>query len=723
MGRIAITGADGAAVRQLGEQLAELGHDIAPPSSLERTASAGGEISVHLSTPDLEAELRRVKAEAAETDDLFSATFEQSAVGKVMLDMSGHIFRVNRAVCETLGYRPEELVGQLDDVFAHPDEIGQFDQQYHALIEGRIPSYQVRRRYRHKRGDWIPFALVVSLARDVAGDPRFIVAELQDLTEIHAAQAALEDSEARYRLLANVSPDIIVRYNLDGIVEYISPAAKNYGYDPEAMVGRDIREFLDPGDLKRNSGFVDHVAAGRTLTNGESTVWRVRTASGGQVIFEGRAVSVEDGCGRVVGGVAVVRDITDRVEMEKELRRKTAEAQAAAEAKSQFMANMSHELRTPLTAVVGFAGLLKKVADLPPNATRYADRIVQGSDALLLVVNDILDFSKLEAGQVVLEPHTFETRAFLEEAVDLVRESARRRGLELRLEIAPGAPRSVLADSGRVKQVLLNLLSNAVKFTRAGSITVTADYLDAQGRLRVEVRDTGIGIPAAQMDRLFQRFSQVDGSNTREFGGTGLGLAISRGLVELMGGSIEAESAPGVGSTFWFTIDAPLVSATAQPALQDELSDCALNGPTRLLLVDDVSTNRELVSTILAPFAIDIVEATGGADAVSAAMRTQFDVILMDLQMPGMDGVAATKAIRANSELNRATPILALSANVLPEQVEACLAAGMNAHISKPIHPAELLTKVAHWAGLDHGEPEAAPTTSRTGAGGAQTAP
>jgi PAS domain S-box-containing protein len=693
MSKIAITGADGAAVRQLGEQLA---------------------------TPDWEAELRRVKAEAAETNDLFSAAFEQSAVGKVLLDTSGHIFRVNRAVCETLGYRPEELLGQLDDVFAHPDEIGQFDQQYYALTEGRIASYQVRRHYRHKNGGWIPFALVVSLARDAAGDPRFVVVELQDLTEIYAAQAALEDSEARYRLLANVSPDIIVRYNLDGIIEYISPAAKDYGYDPEAMVGRDIGEFLDPSDLERNAGFVDHVTAGRSLTSGESTVWRVQTASGGQVIFEGRAVSVEDGCGRVVGGVAVVRDIGDRVEMEEELRRKTADAQAAAEAKSQFMANMSHELRTPLTAVVGFAGLLRKVADLPPSAARYADRIVQGSDALLLVVNDILDFSKLEAGQVVLEPHPFETRAFLDEAVDLVRESARRRGLELRLEIAPGAPRSVLADSGRVKQVLLNLLSNAVKFTRAGSITVAADYLGAQGRLWVEVRDTGIGIPAAQMDRLFQRFSQVDGSNTREFGGTGLGLAISKGLVELMGGSIEAESAPGVGSTFWFTVDAPLVDETARAALQDELSDCALNGPTRLLLVDDVSTNRELVSTILAPFAIDIVEATGGADAVSAAMRTQFDVILMDLQMPGMDGVAATKAIRANSELNRSTPILALSANVLPEQIEACLAAGMNAHISKPIQPAELLTKVAHWAGQSHGEAQAAPSPSRTGGGGAR---
>ena len=384
-------------------------------------------------------------------------------------------------------------------------------------------------------------------------------------------------------------------------------------------------------------------------------------------------------------------------------------AEAAAEAKSQFLANMSHEIRTPLTGIIGYAGLLEAMDGLPSQARRFTDRIATGGRALLAVVNDVLDFSKLEVGQIELDSQPFDPRAAIEEAVDLVREQAAHKDLSVTLEIDDDLPHLVLADSARLRQVLLNLLTNAVKFTRVGGITIAATHgkTDAKtgDRLRITVRDTGIGVPAEFADRLFKRFSQIDGSNTRNQGGSGLGLAICKGLVEMMGGDIGMESQFGVGSTFWFTIAAPIADQTKQPAPANEREDPSVSA-LRILVVDDVAVNRELVSTMLAPFDVEVVEAADGADAVQASLGSAFDLILMDLQMPGMDGLAATAAIRANSDFNRHTPIVALSANVLPAHVAACLKAGMNDHIAKPIQPKELLGKIAEWTSAD--EPETA---------------
>jgi CheY-like chemotaxis protein len=244
--------------------------------------------------------------------------------------------------------------------------------------------------------------------------------------------------------------------------------------------------------------------------------------------------------------------------------------------------------------------------------------------------------------------------------------------------------------------VLLNLLNNAIKFTARGSVRLAVSYsADGGGRLRVSVSDTGVGVPEEALGRLFQRFSQVDGSTTRQYGGTGLGLAISKALVETMGGAIGVESHAGVGSTFWFHIAAPPANLTPSAIKPDDHGfEIA---PARILVVDDVATNRELVRTMLSPFGHVVTEASGGAEAVQAAMHSVFDLILMDLQMPGMDGLAATRAIRSTCRLNQATPILAVSANVLPENQDACRAAGMDDHIAKPLDPAELLTKVSAW--------------------------
>jgi PAS domain S-box-containing protein len=515
--------------------------------------------------------------------------------------------------------------------------------------------------------------------------------------EAREALKQLSESEARYRMLAERSPDIIIRYDTAGVIEYISAAAANYGYDPASLVGRDLAYLLEPQERPRNEAFLADLAAGRPTPTGADNVWRTVGADGAALAFEGARSVLYDDDGRVIGAVAALRDVTARVALEDELRARRAEAEAANEAKSQFLANMSHEIRTPLTGVVGFARILQAMANLPDEARAHVSRIAKSGEALLNVVNDILDFSKLEAGQMELDPQPFELAAFLEETIDLVRPRAGDKGLTLQLELSPELPAHLSADAARLRQVLLNLLTNAVKFTSAGRVAVVAGY--EEGQLRVEVTDSGPGIAPDAAGRLFQRFSQVDDSNTRAHGGSGLGLAICKGLIEMMGGEIGLHSLPHHGSTFWFTVPAAS-AATSTP------HSAAIGGgspdfegrPLCVLLVDDVAVNRELVCTMLAPFDIAVTTATGGAEAVESACAQPFDLILMDLQMPGMDGMAATRAIRANSDVNRATPILAISANVLSSQVEAARQAGMNDHIAKPINPTELLTKISEWA-------------------------
>ncbi len=362
-------------------------------------------------------------------------------------------------------------------------------------------------------------------------------------------------------------------------------------------------------------------------------------------------------------------------------RRARSRALKASQAKTDFLATMSHEIRTPMNGIVGFTQVLLRRQNLEPEVIQQLKLIDRSSAALLTVVNDILDFSKVEAGKVRLTVEQVQLSAIAEEALTIIAPEAGAKGLSLSFKVEGDAAQTHETDGDRLRQVLLNLLNNAVKFTAKGEVRLT---LKIKGdRARFEVSDTGAGIPADAVSRLFQRFSQVDGSVTRIHGGTGLGLAISKGLVELLGGEIGVQSVFGQGSTFWFDLPAlgaqPLRRATAeQPAEQGAAA-------AHILLVDDHPVNRQLGRAMLAMIGCSCDEAENGEEAVAAMREREYDLVLMDIHMPVMDGLAATRAIRALGGKAAATPIVALTADMLPECVEKCRSAGMAEHMGKPL--------------------------------------
>jgi len=420
---------------------------------------------------------------------------------------------------------------------------------------------------------------------------------------------------------------------------------------------------------------------------------------GGIVYLMGSAAVLYDSTGNVFGAIESIRDITEKKQAEDRLIEAKEAAEAAARSKSDFLANMSHEIRTPLNAVLGLTGLLLS-SDLTAQDRDYVETVRSCGNTLLSVINEILDFSKIEGGKLELERLPFHLRECIATSVDLVKAAADQKGLVIKYNLAEAIPACFKGDVTRLRQVLVNLLSNAVKFTDAGTIeiSVTAKPLqttnkNGQYELHFSVSDTGIGIPEEKLNRLFQSFSQVDSTTTRKYGGTGLGLAISRRLVELMGVEIWVVSSPGQGSTFHFTILAEESEETSVPA-----DSCAAKAkthpspksvrPLRILLAEDNAINQMVAIQMLKKLGYSADVAGNGLEVLQAIERQTYDVVLMDVQMPEMDGLVAAQEIR--KLWPKGPRIVAITAYALKGDRERCLAAGMDDYISKPIVIEEL---------------------------------
>ena len=370
------------------------------------------------------------------------------------------------------------------------------------------------------------------------------------------------------------------------------------------------------------------------------------------------------------------------------------EADRANAVKAQFLANMSHEIRTPLTSILGFSQLVRAQPDLTDVTRRHVDRVLAATGTLLSVVSDVLDFSKLEAGETKIERSSIGVPRLVGEVVGLFEEQAAAKGVTIETICAPDVPANLMADPNRLQQILLNLVGNALKFTETGAIRVVLAW-QAPGRLRLDVIDPGPGISPAGQAVLFQRFSQVDGSTTSIHGGAGLGLAICKGLVEAMGGRIGVESSVGSGSRFWFEIPADVAPPVDIAASAREPAQMAADA--RVLVVDDNEANRELVRAVLGGLDLELTIVASGEEALDATLSAPFDLILMDIRMPGIGGLEAMKRIRRSGSSNADVPILAFTADADVQSAARLIREGFDGHVAKPIDISGLISAVAHW--------------------------
>ena len=620
-----------------------------------------------------------------------------AGVGFWYLDHATLRFVWSEEMFRIYGLAPSSNPPDIDTIngYCHPDDHERLI-AHQKTNSGRDATIEVR--IVRRDGEIRHVVARSTFRRDADGGVSARFGVLTDVTEMKRAEAEAIQREQRYRFVTDHAHDMIVRVSLDAQLSYISPGSMRvFGYTPEEMANLSPPEMTHPDDMPMVVQAIQELVDKRLPHLKEPLRYRAKRKDGCWIWVESNPMLVFNAEGEPIETIDIIRDITEAKRVQAELEDARVKAEAAAAAKSAFLANMSHELRTPLTSIIGFSRLMHERGDLPAEAQQHARRIYDASEALLAIINDVLDLSKLEAGHAELEIQPFSLRQLAEETTGLMAIQAAAKGLELKLELDPRIPELIQGDVTRLRQVLLNFLSNAVKFTSEGRVSVKARWreLKSGSKLKIQVIDTGAGIAPDNLARLFERFTQAEVSINRTHGGTGLGLSISKAIVELMGGRIGVDSQPGQGSTFWFEIP----TQAAKGAREAQVVDTELSWPDlRVLMVDDTAVNRELVKLMLRPLGLQIEEAGGGADGVQAAMTKPYDIILMDVRMPGVDGLEATRVIRAASAFNRRTPILALTADVQPENAAACRDAGMDDIIAKPISPQELLAKIAHWS-------------------------
>jgi PAS domain S-box-containing protein len=656
-------------------------------------------------------ELAAAVAGLRASEERYRGLFEALPVGVLVLDPAGTIWLSNRAAQDVLG-RPERVHGRslLDaavvpvPLAADGTPLPEAERPFTRAVESGVPVWDVVVGIRGPDGQRHWLLETAYPLRDAAGAVSEVILTFMGVTARQEEEEVLRQSESRLRLLIEAAPIGICATDAQLRITTVNDAyCALSGYAREELLGREVSRVFPPE--RRTALGAEH---GRRFAQDRrgSVEYPLLTKGGQRRTILGSGVTIAGPDGQPER-LSFAMDITARKEAELALRRANADLERAIRAKSAFVATVSHELRTPLNGVLGLASLLQGTS-LSPQQHEYVAALQTSGETLLRLIDDLLDFSKFEAGGLTLEVGPFDLRQVVEEVVAVFAAQARAKGLALGVQVNPAVPELLEGDAGRLRQVLLNLVGNALKFTERGAVEVEVALAEESVRgalLRLGVRDTGIGIAPEVQATLFEPFTQADSSTTRRYGGTGLGLAIAKRLAEAMGGQIGVQSAQGVGSTFWLTLrlarwaagmERAAVATQPGPAAPS-IEDGRVRG--RVLVAEDNPINRLVAAGMLQNLGYEVQTVEDGRQAVEAVGQEPYDLVLMDVHMPEVDGFAATAAIRRREAEQGGghLPIVALTADAQPQDAEKSLLAGMDDHLSKPMTRERLVAILKRW--------------------------
>ncbi|MBF0193890.1 MAG: transporter substrate-binding domain-containing protein [Magnetococcales bacterium] len=626
--------------------------------------------------------------------------FELGLVGMATTSVEKGWIQVNNRLCEILGYEREELVQKTWSEITHPEDLAADEAKFLQVLSGEIDGYSIDKRFIRKNKEIIHASISASCFRNPDGSADFFVAFVNDISERKQAEEELQQSSKRLALATKaggigVWELIFPEYELiwdQQIMEIYQVQPQEFSGHYEAWKNR-----VHPEDLDAAEQLLHDAIAGKAVFETEfRVIWPDKSTR----YIRAAALVERAKDGTPLKLIGVNWDVTDEKISRGVLQEAKEQAEVANVAKSDFLATMSHEIRTPLNAIIGMAELLQDT-NLSKVQERYVQTFNRSGETLLSIVNDILDLSKIEAGQLTLENISFDLRKIVNEAIELFYLAAVDKGILLNSKIENDVPQWVIGDPTRLRQILFNLIGNAVKFTNEGSVSISI-YNGEENKVTFVVTDTGPGISKEQQEKIFQPFTQTDEFTTRKHGGTGLGLTISRRLVKMMGGKINLKSEPNNGAEFLFSVNLPLSTNSETNkkeknglVVKDDLHDWI--GSLNILLADDAEENQMVVQGFLQKYGCRLDIADNGAIAFEMFKKKHYDLVLMDIQMPVMDGNTATREIRAWEEENGRNPvqIIAITAHALHEEVAKTKAAGCNQHLSKPIHRAVLVEAIS----------------------------
>jgi len=668
------------------------------------------------------ADRKRAEEAIRNSQALHSSLVENLPVHVLRKDLDGRFTFANRSYCELLGKPPADVVGKTDFDFYPPQLAHKYRSEDQTVIETGNLFEDIEEQRNMGDGESRYVNVLKSAVCDADGKVVGVQVIFWDVTKRKRAEAALEQERYLLHALMDNLPHNIYFKDAESRFIRINKALADcfrLGEASEALGKTDFDHFTDEHARQAFADEQEIIRTGRPVLDKEEketwidghTTWALSTK-----------MPLYDDDGKIVGTFGISRDITEQKRAEEALRAAKEAAEAASRAKSAFLANVSHEIRTPMNAIIGMAELLLGT-ELTTQQREFLVTLQGSGEALIAVINDILDFSKIEAEKLALDHVAFDLRESLGDAVRLLAVRAYGKNLELACRVGPEVPNVLIGDCVRLRQIVVNLVSNAIKFTEAGEVVLDVRrelLLENEVLLHFAVTDTGIGVPQDKLDDIFEAFEQADSTTTRRFGGTGLGLPIASRLIRLMGGRIWVESELGRGSTFHFTAR----FATA-PGAETDLEDMGTTvliptqfggtGPLKILLAEDSLVNQKLAVALLEKQGHSVVVADNGKKAVAAWDSQHFDLVLMDVQMPEMDGLEATATIRAQERRRGGTrvPIIAMTAHALKDDRQRCLQAGMDEYVAKPIHASHLFGAIEGVLGVSPapGSNEASPAT------------